>query len=203
MKARIPLIAVASILAQPLTAAAPQTKAERDRQISEIVFQNYPARALAAGEQGAVFFVVEIDKDARPISCEVTHGSGHPQLDAETCQLIVQHAEFKSARDASGTVVRQRAEGVVNWTIPGRAPEPINPVLLAAKDKPEKQICKKNLRVGTLSSVERICMTPREWATQSDNMKQTWAEMQGTKGSTHGVDTPEEARSCVAGLAHC
>ena len=30
-----------------------------------------------------------LDKDARPTSCKVTHGSGHPLLDEETCDLIV------------------------------------------------------------------------------------------------------------------
>lgn len=181
---RISLLAAGSLVAQPVTAAAVQSRAEQERQISVIVFQNYPPRALAAEEQGAVFFVVNIDKDARATSCEVTHGSGHPLLDAETCELIVQHAVFKSARDASGHVIKQTAEGMVNWTIPGHKPTPIVPVLLAAKDKPEKQICKKNVRIGTLASVERTCMTEREWARQTDEMKQPWDEIQGKKGST-------------------
>jgi TonB family protein len=119
------LFAVGLLLAQPAFAANQASKAEKNRQLSEIIFQNYPPRALAAGEQGAVFFIVRLDKDAHPTSCEVTHGSGHPLLDAETCDLIVQHAVFNSARDASGRVVKETTEGVVNWTIPGRSPEPI------------------------------------------------------------------------------
>jgi TonB family protein len=177
--------AAALVIAQPVAAAGTPTKAEQNRQLSEIVFQNYPPRALAAGEQGAVFFVVSLDKDAHPTSCEVTHGSGHPLLDAETCQLIVQHAVFSSARDANGRVVKQTTEGVVNWTIPGHAPAPINPILLTGNDKPEKQICKKTLRAGTLSSFEHTCMTPTEWARQSDEQKQPFEEMQGRKGSSH------------------
>jgi periplasmic protein TonB len=189
MDRRLTLCAAALIVAQPVLAAAPQTSAERNRQISEIIFQNYPPRALAAGEEGAVFFVVSLDKDAQPTSCEVTHGSGHPLLDAETCELIVQHAVFNSARDASGHVVKQTTEGVVNWTIPGHAPAPINPVVLTAKDKPEKQVCKRNVRMGTLSGFERTCMTPSEWARQTDEMKQPWEEIQGKKGSTRCAQT--------------
>jgi protein TonB len=185
MDRRLTFCAAALIVAQPLLAAPPQTSAERNREMSEIIFQNYPPRALAAGEQGAVFFVVSLDKDAQATSCEVTHGSGHPLLDAETCQLIVQHAVFNSARDASGRVVKQTTEGVVNWTLPGHTPAPINPVVLAAKDKPEKQICKKNVRIGTLSGFERTCMTEREWARQTDEMRQPWEEIQGKKGSTN------------------
>lgn len=185
MSKRVSLLAFALLFATTAAAADRQTKAERDRQISEIVFQNYPPRALAAKEQGAVFFVVKLDKDARATSCEVTHGSGHPMLDAETCELIVQHAVFKSARNAEGHVSKQTAEGVVNWRIPGQPPVAINPVLLAAKGKPQRQICKKNLRMGTLSSVERICMTESEWSRQRDDMLTPWDEVQGRKGSTN------------------
>jgi TonB family protein len=184
MQKSLSLLAAGLLMAQPAFAKDPVSKAERDRQISEIIFQNYPPRALAAGEQGAVFFLVTLDKDARVSSCEVTHGSGHPLLDAETCELIVLHAVFKSARDANGHLIKHTTEGVVNWTLPGHAPQPVNPILLTGKDKPEKEVCKKNLRMGTLSSVERICMTPSEWARQSDEMKRPWDEIQGKKGST-------------------
>lgn len=181
------LFVVAVLIAQPAFAADPPSKGERDRQISEIVFQNYPPRALAAGEEGPVFFTVTLDKHAHPTSCQVMHGSGYPLLDAETCDLIVQHAVFNSARDADGRLVRQTTEGVVNWTIPGHAPKPINfsSAAAAAPKTTEPQVCKETLRMGTLSSYERTCMTPREWATQSDEQKQPYDEMQGRKGSTN------------------
>ena len=44
--------------------------------MTQVMFQNYPPRALAAGEQGTVFFVVKLDDKAHPTSCEVTHSSG-------------------------------------------------------------------------------------------------------------------------------
>lgn len=180
------LFASIILVAQPVVAAAQATKAERDRQLSEVVFQSYPPRALAAGEEGPVFFKVSLDKDAHPTSCEVTHGSGHPQLDSETCFLIVQHAVFNSARDADGHLTKQTTEGVVNWTIPGHTPAAINMTPAAATSKPEKQVCKKTLRTGTLSSFERTCMTSTEWAKQSAEQKQPFEEMQGKKGLTAG-----------------
>jgi TonB family protein len=181
------LFAALLIIAQPVLAANPPTKVDRNRQISEIVFQNYPPRALAAGEEGPVFFSVTLDKDARPMTCHVTHGSGHPLLDSETCDLIVQHAVFNSAKDADGHVVTQTAEGVVNWTIPGHKPAPISltAAAAAAPTTTEAQVCKKNIRIGTLASVERTCMTPSEWAKQSDEQKQTYDELQGRKGSSN------------------
>jgi protein TonB len=181
------LFAAALLIAQPAIAADQPSRAQRDRQISEIVFQNYPPRALAAGEEGPVFFTVTLDKDAHPTRCQVTHGSGHPSLDAETCALIVQHAVFSSARDSNGRLVRQTTEGVVNWTLPGHTPAPINfaPAATAAATTIEPEVCKKTLRVGTLSDYERTCMTPSEWAHQSDEQKQTYDELQGRRGSTH------------------
>jgi hypothetical protein len=186
---RISLFALATILlAQPTLAEDQSSKAERNRQLSEIIFQNYPPRALAAGEQGPVFFVVALDKDARATSCEVTHGSGHPLLDAETCELIVLHAVFNSAKDANGHLLKQTAEGVVNWTLPGHAPEPIKPLLLTSTNKPEKQICKKTIRTGTIADVERTCMTASDWARQTDEERELWGEVQGKKGfSSEGM----------------
>lgn len=184
MHRRISLVAAGLLLAQPVLAATQGSKAEQQRQLSEIVFQNYPSRALAAGEEGPVFFAVTLDKDAHPMSCQVTHGSGHPLLDAETCDLIVQHAVFSASRDAAGHLVTQ-TEGVVNWTLPGHTPAPINFTAAAVTSKPEAQVCKKTTRVGTLASFERTCMTPTEWARQSDAMKQPWEELQGRKGSSH------------------
>ena len=176
MGKRFAIFASVVLLAQPVMAA--------DRQLHEIVFQNYPPRALAAGEEGPVFFSVSLDKDGHPTECHVTHGSGHPLLDDETCNLIVQHAVFNAAKDANGHTVKQTTEGVVNWTLPGHAPAPINLAAAAVAPKSEPQVCKKTLRTGTLSSYERTCMTPSEWAKQSDRMKQTYEDIQGKKGNS-------------------
>ena len=183
---RLSMLAAVVLLAQPVLAADQGSRAERERQFHEVVFQNYPARALAAGEEGPVFFTVTLDKDAHPTNCQVTHGSGHPLLDAETCELIVQHAVFSSAKDANGRVTKQTTEGVVNWTLPGHTPAPISFAAAAVTPKAEPQVCKKTLRMGTLSSYERTCMTPTEWAKQSDQTKETYADMQGKKGDTSG-----------------
>jgi TonB family protein len=161
--------------------------AASNAQLSELVFQNYPPRALAAGEEGPVFFTVTLDKDANATSCQVTHGSGHPLLDEETCRLIVQHAVFKSARDANGHLIKQTTEGVVNWTLPGHSPAPISQATFADSEKPEKQICKRTVRIGTLAGFDRTCMTATEWRQQSDEMKQPWEEMRKKGFTSEGM----------------
>lgn len=178
MRKGFSLFSAALLVAQPAFASDQAAKAPRDRQLSEIVFQNYPPRALAAGEEGPVFFTVTLDKDAHPMSCQVTHGSGHPLLDEETCDLIVQHAVFSRSRDANGNLAKV-AEGVVNWTLPGHTSAPINTAPVATPSKPEPQVCKKTARVGSLASFERVCMTPTEWAKQSEESKQPISDSQG------------------------
>jgi TonB family protein len=185
------VLLLAGVFLAPALAANPATKIERDRQVHEVVFQNYPPRALAAGEEGPVFFVVTLGRDAHPTSCQITHGSGHPLLDAETCTLIIQHAVFNSAKDADGNLVSQTTEGVVNWTLPGHQPAPINFTPAATSNLPEKQICKKSLKPGYLSVYERTCMTASEWQAQRNDAKDTYGQMQGKKenpGSAACID---------------
>ena len=180
MKEVASALAIFSLLASPAIAKNDQ----RTRQLSEVVFANYPPGALARGEQGAVYFLVALDKDAHATSCKVTYGSGHPLLDEETCDLIVQHAVFNKLKDANGRVTRETQEGVVYWRIPG-APEPsVEPVQLTAASAPDERICKRQLRTGSLADFQRTCMTAAEWSRQADDMKQMYADIQGKKGLT-------------------
>jgi periplasmic protein TonB len=183
MQRSIALIAMTSLIASPVL-AAPRMNPSKMQQISEVVFKNYPPRALANGEQGAVYFVVTLDQDAHPTACQVTHGSGHPLLDQETCDLILEHAVFKSVKDASGRATKTIHEGVVNWRIPGAAPAPVTPVALTAATAPEKKICKKTVRNGTLAAVERTCLTQREWDRAMTETQEHWGELQGRRGMT-------------------
>lgn len=50
----------------------------------------------------------------------------------------------------------------------------------------EKLICKRRLKTGTLASYEKSCHTRADWERIGDRWRETWAEMQGSKGSTHG-----------------
>ncbi|GAA4711831.1 TonB family protein [Sphingomonas lutea] len=173
--------------AVPAAAAGDAAKEKRMRQMTEVMFKNYPPRALAAGEQGSVFFVVKLDDKASPTSCEVTHSSGYPLLDQETCAMIVRHATFKQVLGPNGDAVKRSThEGVVNWTIPGRAPVPIKAIPVAASTKPEKQICKRTLKTGTLAGYERTCMSEADWKRSARETQDFWGDLQGKKGSTAG-----------------
>ena len=194
MKGTSLFLASSLLIAAPVAAGAQGKNAERMRQLSEVVFQNYPARALRAGEQGPVYFVVWLDDRAHPTKCQVTHGSGFPLLDSETCDLIVQHATFKSVLGPNGKPTKSIHEGVVNWRIPGTPQPPINPIPLTKAQAPEPQICKRIVKTGTLAGFERTCMTQQEWEVAAKQTQENWSEWQGRKGATH---------DCRAGSGIC
>jgi TonB family protein len=167
------------------------------------IFQKlYPKRAIAAREEGAVGFIVTLDKKGDVTRCQVTHSSGHPLLDEETCQIITMHAQFDAVPSLSPSQTRTH-EGLIAWKLPASTTvlEPPKPVVIAAA--PEKVVCKRTTRVGTLAGFERTCMTPTEWAKQSDYERQMWDEVQGRKGSTTEGMVDGSGKKCVSGLANC
>jgi protein TonB len=168
------LALLASVAAQ---AETPAEKAVREAKNYDTLLQYYPKRALAAGEQGLVGFTIRLDKAGHPTNCEVTHSSGFRQLDDETCQLMLIHGVFKPVNDAQGNKTNEVTEGVVNWKLPGAAANTVAPVKVTAANAPEKMICKRSLRMGSLADYERTCMTKSDWQRLSDQMKEPWEEI--------------------------
>jgi protein TonB len=175
------LFAATAALAQTLNQQAAQTAANW-----EMLRKLYPPRAVAAREEGAVGFKVTLDSKGSVTECEVTRSSGHPLLDQETCNLITLHAVLKPAANVSGSRAAT-SDGVIIWKLPASSTTTFAaPRALSADAAPEKVICKKVPKTGSLASFERTCLTSREWARQSDDAKDMWGDVQGKKGSTNG-----------------
>ena len=200
MKHLFLLFAAGSMLTGPSIAA---DQAPTQNVINWDIFQKlYPKRAIAAHEEGAVGFIVTLDNKGDVTRCQVTHSSGHPLLDQETCQIITMHAQFNAIPSLSPSQTRTH-EGLIAWKLPASATvlEPPKPVVAATA--PESVVCKRTTRVGTLAGFERTCMTPTEWAKQSDYEKQMWDEVQGRKGATSGLEPGGDRKPCVSGLMNC
>ena len=165
-----------------VVASAPETTQSVRSDNGEFFFRNYPARSLAAGEQGQVRFRADVDKNGKVVGCKVIEGSGHRRLDRETCQLIGDHATFAPAVDGDGKARAATHEGFVNWRIPGATPGP--PGVKVAGREMDQVVCKKQLRTGSLVASSRLCMTRREWALSAERNQNEWGELQGIKGST-------------------
>jgi TonB family protein len=180
------IIATSVLVASPALAQAPAPEVAARNASNWDIFQKlYPARALAAREEGAVGFTVTLDSKGEVTNCQVTHSSGHPLLDQETCKLVTLNAQFKPDPGLSPSQ-RKTSQGVIAWKLPASTTALASPMAIAANAAPEKIVCKKSVRTGSLAGVERTCMTPTEWAKQSDEQKAEWMDLQGKKGSTHG-----------------
>ena len=180
------IIAAALVGASPLAAqTSDQQAAARNASNWDIFHKLYPARAIAAREEGAVGFTVALDSKGEVTNCQVTHSSGHPLLDEETCKLITMHAQFKPDPTLSPSQ-RRTSQGVIAWKLPASTTVLASPKAVSASAAPEKIVCKKFIRTGTLGGVERTCMTPTQWAKQSEEQKAEWMDLQGKKGHTKG-----------------
>ncbi len=181
--------------AAPVSADTPADVKARNAQSWDILFSEYPKRALAAGQQGLVGYKVKLDRDGYATECEVTRPSGQAILDEETCRLILNRATFKGVRDSNGRRVATVTEGTVNWVLPSNAATyagrpAATPAGLRIVDAPApasgKKICKRHLKTGSLATYERICMTEADWARNRNRNRDEWGELQGAKGSTSG-----------------
>lgn len=179
------LVAVAGFAASTGVAQAADRAAAQNASNWEVFQKFYPPRAVAARQEGAVGFRVTLDSQGSVTGCEITHSSGYPLLDQETCNVITLHAVFKPDAGLSGSQVRT-SEGLIAWKLPSSTNSLSPPKPATDASALDKVICKKSVRIGSLADVERTCLTVREWARQSDDMKQPWDELQGRKGSTHG-----------------
>jgi protein TonB len=171
-----------------LVAASPtqaqDANAARNAQNWEVFHKLYPARAIAAKEEGAVGFKVTIDGKGYVTECRVTHSSGHPLLDEETCNLVTMHAQFQPTAPGSASQIHT-SDGIIAWKLPASTTVLATPTKSASSDL-DTVVCKKSIRTGTIGGVERTCMTKRAWGKQTDELREPWEELQGRKGMTNG-----------------
>jgi TonB family protein len=186
MSVRVWALAAGLMAAVPAFAQGPATSSARTAMNWETLVKLYPPRALAAREQGLVGFLVTLDSRGQPTQCRVTHSSGYPLLDQETCQLITLHAVFKPANGVAGSQTSTH-QGVVNWRLPtSTASAPlVAPKPVRVADAPEKIICKRVPRTGSNVGTERVCLSRLDWDRTSDESRKEWDDMRG-KGMTNG-----------------
>lgn len=83
--------------------------------------RDYPPRAYEAHETGTTYMRFTVTRDGRVRDCVVTRSSGHRDLDAVTCALILRRFVYRPARDAEGRPVEEEVHGQQDWEIgPGR-----------------------------------------------------------------------------------
>lgn len=95
-----------------------------------IATEDYPASALAAGEQGTSMFTLDIDDTGKVQACSITTSSGSLALDQQSC-VVSARWKFQPARDIDGKPTRGRTKHSVVWNLPKGTPRstaaPIRP----------------------------------------------------------------------------
>ena len=86
---------------------------------------DYPKALREANISGTTETEVAVGANGRPSSCRVTRTSGSRELDATTCQLIMQRFKFKPARNAAGQAIASSIEYDQEWDAP--PPPPADP----------------------------------------------------------------------------
>jgi TonB family protein len=79
---------------------------------------DYPANVLRNGEQGTSRYQVRVGANGVPTACFTTGSSGHFQLDARACNMVMSRARFQPGRDASGNPAAGLYSGSHSWRAP-------------------------------------------------------------------------------------
>lgn len=105
-----PMLAAAALflLATPLAASAQSWTTD----------DNYPAKALRERREGTTFFTVVIGTNGRAKSCTVTTSSGHADLDAAACDIIMKRGRWKPATNDAGEKIEASWSSKFKWELP-------------------------------------------------------------------------------------
>jgi protein TonB len=80
---------------------------------------DYPASAVAAGQEGRTGFRLDIGPDGRVTNCTVTSSSGSSILDQATCRIMRSRARFTPAHDSNGNAVSDSHDDAITWRLTG------------------------------------------------------------------------------------
>lgn len=181
------IMASIALYAAPLSANTPEEPSVVQKENGEFMFKHYPPRALAAGEQGQVGFRVTFDSDGGLTSCDITKSSGFMTLDAETCEFMIRYARLapRDSRAPGGST----QQGYVNWKLPAdaKAAPQTRSAAVEKGDLPEKLICRRDVKTGSLVAREKRCATRKEWEDSARIAKENGREPVGKGWKADGT----------------
>ena len=176
------LALLAAVLASSTSPQADPPDLRQNRN-GEFMTRYYPPTALARGEEGKVDFELEIDRDGFMRSCQIVRGSGHSNLDAETCRFLIAYGKVSPLKDVDGRTKSGVINGFMNWRLPSKANKTLAVVGTARDFDPDKLICRRYGRPGSKVGAVKTCLTRAEWATKDEVFKGDVERMQDRRAS--------------------
>lgn len=119
-------LTIAALVIAPLAAAAQSGSPDNPPGTAAVpvgspaawfAYEDYPADARRASEQGRVAVAVRIDDQGHPYKCWVTTSSGSKSLDDATCSLVMTRASFTPAKDPSGKPIEWTYNVSTRWSL--------------------------------------------------------------------------------------
>ncbi len=173
---------ISLVQATPVSTTPPD---ERDMRNAAAIRRYYPRSSLARGEEGYVQFEIALNKDGKLTSCRIVESSGFAALDAATCDVLVETAQFKAGSAENNGRSPSVHTGYISW----RLPADVMPAKFATADaritprSDEKIICKRTLKEGSLVIVKKVCLSAREWDRQVGDAQSATIGMQMPGGN--------------------
>jgi TonB family protein len=161
--------------------AEPSAIIERNK----LVIQKfYPKSSLRRGEEGEVYFRINVNRDGRLDGCQIIKSSGYEALDTATCDMLLKGATATPLIAADGWRTAGVRDGIVPWVLPDGTKRPATPPPLTSTRNAagEKLICRRQTKTGSLYIMEKVCLTARDWKQQQDYAQAETQAMQAPKG---------------------
>lgn len=76
-----------------------------EKRVARGIMESYPPRAVQEGNQGVVGVAIMVDEAGQPTECKITRSSGHIELNAVSCKLLMK-ARYDPALDADGQPIK-------------------------------------------------------------------------------------------------
>jgi TonB family protein len=138
--------------------AEPSAIIERNK----LVIQKfYPRSSLRRGEEGDVYFRINVNRDGRLDGCQIIKSSGYEALDTATCDMLLKGATATPLIAADGWRTAGIRDGIVPWVLPDGARRPATPPPLTSTRNAagEKLICRRQTKTGSNYIMEKVCLT--------------------------------------------
>ena len=169
----------------PVTGIAPLEPSAIIARNRLVVQKFYPKSSLRRGEEGEVYFRINVNRDGRLDGCQVIKSSGYQALDTATCDLLLKGATTTPLIAADGWRTTGIRDGIVPWVLPEGARRPATPPPLTSTRNAagEKLICRRQTKTGSTYVMEKICLTAHDWQMQEGYAQSETQAMQAPRGS--------------------
>ena len=78
---------------------------------------NYPAAALARGQQSRTVALIAVSAEGKPTDCRIVSNAGDDAFSKTTCDIVTRRGDFEPARNGAGEAIPSWTTLTINWEI--------------------------------------------------------------------------------------